>query len=237
MRRRYWIGLVVAAAAIAAAGGAFAATKLDSPSARNKAVIADAAHRLHVSPGALSSALRHALDDQVNAAVAAGRLSKERGAELKARIDSGRLPLLGPLGLGPRLGLGFPGRAHGLLRAGLAAVTSYLGITPAQLRAGLAAGKTPAQLAREHGKTAAGLVAALVAAARTRLDRGVAAGRLSPREERRILARLETLIGSFVNRRPLFRDEGRAPFFSGPRRPLGPPSGHFPVGPVTGSGT
>jgi acetylglutamate kinase len=208
MRRRYWIAVGVVTAAIVAAGSALAATKLESPGARSQAVISDAAGRLHVTPGALSSALKKALDDQVDAAVAAGRLTKAQGDALKARIDAGPVPLVGPLGYGFRgrpFGFGLrherPGMlAPGMFGAGLHAVTSYLGITPAQLRTALASGKSLAQIAKEQGKTADGLVAALLAGAKSRLDRVVTAKGLSSAREQAILQRLRTFFESLVNR-------------------------------------
>jgi hypothetical protein len=47
---------------------------------------------------------------------------------------------------------------------------SYLGLTPAELRAQLKAGKSLATLAPEHGKTASGLDNAIVAAVTKRVD-------------------------------------------------------------------
>jgi hypothetical protein len=47
---------------------------------------------------------------------------------------------------------------------------SYLGLTPAELRAQLKAGKSLATLATEHGKTASGLDNAIVAAVTKRVD-------------------------------------------------------------------
>lgn len=202
MRRPYWIGLVVVAVAVAAAGGAVAATKLESHGAGSQAVINDAAHRLNVSPGALSSALRKALDDQIDAAVTAGRLTKEQGEALKAHIDSGRFPLLGGFGFrfhDHRFGFGFRERMPPMFGASLHAVTSYLDITPAQLRSALLAGKSLAQIAVAHGKTAHGVVSALLGAAKSRLDRAVADGRLSSAQERSTLSKLRTVFGDLVD--------------------------------------
>ncbi len=207
MRRRYWIALGVAAVAVAAAGSAVAATKLTSPSARSKAIINDAAGRLHVTAGALSGALKQALDDQIDADVAAGRLTKQQGDALKARIDKGEVPLLGGVGsfgfgrfghdFGGK-GFGF-GHAGGMFGTGFDTVTSYLGISQAQLRSSLAAGKSLAEIAKAHGKTADGLVAALVAAAKTRLDKVVAAKHLSSAQEQSALGKLQTFFKSWVN--------------------------------------
>jgi len=214
MRRGYWIAVGVVVVAIVAAGSAFAATNLGSSSARSQAVINDAAGRLHVTPRALSSALQKALDDQVDAAVAAGRLAQAQGAALKARIAAGPLPLggFGGTGLGrgivrPGLG-GFeharPGLAvPGMLGAGLHAVTSYLGITPAQLLHELATGKSLAQIARALGKTADGVVAALAARAKSRLDRAVAGRHFTAAEEQAILSRLRTVFEGLVHHAPV----------------------------------
>src|SRR5215475_7178349 len=100
MRRRYWIVLGVIALAVVVAGSAVAATKLESPSDQSKAIINDAAGRLHVAPTALTAALKQAQKDQIDSAVKAGRLTKQQGDALKAQIDSGRMPLVGGHGFG-----------------------------------------------------------------------------------------------------------------------------------------
>lgn len=96
-------------------------------------------------------------------------------------------------------------RQHGRLRlhrqvAGLLpVVTSYLGIPRAQVAAQLRSGKTLAQIAdATAGKSAAGLVGAIVESVRTKLDAAVASGRLTPAEEQRLLARLTTRVKFLV---------------------------------------
>jgi hypothetical protein len=229
MRRRYWIAVSVVAVAIVAAGSAVAATKLESPAARSQAIINDAAGRLHVSPSQLSSALEKAFDDQIDAAVAAGRLTKAQGDALKAQISAGHVPLLGGLGFGLgfrpqlagpalrfgfgfrlrglagpgfRFGLGSPLGAGALLGAGIHVVTRYLGVTPTQLRSELFAGRSLAQIAQEHRKTADGLVTALVSAAKARLDEAVAAKHLSEGQEKAILDKIQPFLETLVNRTP-----------------------------------
>jgi hypothetical protein len=214
MRRRYWIALAVLVLAIVAVGSAVAATRFESPSTRSQAIINDAAGRLHVSPAQLSSALQQAADDQVDAAVAAGRLTKAQGDALKARINSGQAPLVGGLpfafglgarafgGAGPKLAFPFPLGPRGLIAAGLHVVTSYLGITAKELRTELGNGKSLAQIASDHDKTAAGLVAALVSATKTRLDNAVTAKYLSSSQETAILDKLPTFFDSLVNHTP-----------------------------------
>jgi hypothetical protein len=80
------------------------------------------------------------------------------------------------------------------------AVTSYLGLTPAQIKADLAAGQTLAQIANAiPGKSASGLVAAIVASLKTKLDAVVTAGKLSATTESTILTRFNTKVTALVN--------------------------------------
>ncbi len=182
-----------AAVALLAAGGgaAVAASKFGTPKEESQAVVADAAKQLGIEPAKLSDALKRALENRVDAAVAAGRLSKDQADALKERIESGELPLFFA---GPHEGF----RHHG---PSLDAASTYLGLTPAQLRSELEGGKTLAQIATAHGKTVDGLVQALVAAAKAKLDAAVTAGRLTRTEADQTLAGLKERITSFVNGR------------------------------------
>ena len=198
-------------AAIAGGGAAIAADKLAS-SDDSQAVVNDAARELGVTPSALSAALKKALENRIDEAVAAGRLTKEQGAELKQRIESGDLPLF----FGPR----GPHEHFGELDA----AASYLGLTEAALETQLESGKSLAQVAKDRGKSVDGLVQALYDAAKKRLDADVAAGRLTKAQEQQILSGLKDRITAFVNgmRGHDFRfDRG----FAGPP-PGGPPPGY-----------
>ncbi len=198
--------LVIAAVAIvviAGAGGAFAASKLDSPSARSQAIINDAAGQLNIDPAKLSDALKKAIDNQIDASVKDGKLTAEQGAALKKRVDSGETPLLGGLGL-RGLGLPFGGRqgfnfGHRLFGASLDAAASYLGLTSDQLRTELQSGKTLAQVATAHNKTADGLVTALLADGKKHLDAAVSDGKLTAAQEQTILDKLKTTLTAVVN--------------------------------------
>ena len=99
---RRWKAIGGAAVVLAAVGGgaAFAATQLDTPSARSQAIINDAAGQLGVQPDKLSSALKKALEDQLQADVTAGRLTQAQADAQKQRIESGNYPLLGTGGFG-----------------------------------------------------------------------------------------------------------------------------------------
>jgi len=192
MRRKVIAG-AAAALAVGGAGAGVAATKLaTSPSEESKAIVNDAAKNLGVEPSKLSAALKKAFEDRIDAAVAAGRLTKEQGAELKQRIESGDFPLFGPA-----FGHGF-GAPHPFFH-GLDAAASYLGLTEDELHSRLESGKTLAEIAKAQGKSVAGLKNAMVADAKTHLDAAVKAGRLSSAEEQRVLADLEQRIDDLVN--------------------------------------
>ena len=188
-KSKYVVG---AAALMAAAGGgaaAVAASQSNSPSEESKAIVDDAAGQLGISPDKLSNALKKALTDRVDAAVAAGRITKTEGDALKARIQSDDFPIIGGPG---RVGhFGFFGR--------LDAAADYLGLTEAQLRTELEKGKSLAQVAKDHGKSVDGLINALVASAKQKLDQAVAAGRLTKAQESEMLNGLKDRITNLVN--------------------------------------
>jgi hypothetical protein len=185
--------IVVGAAALlgaTGAGAAVAASQDNSPSSESKAVIDAAAEQLGIPSSKLSDALKQALSDRVDAAVAAGRVTKADGDALKARIQSDDFPLFG----GPHRGFG-----HFAFIGRLESAAGYIGITEAQLRTELESGKSLAQIARAHGKSVDGLIDALVAAAKSKLDEAVSAGRLTKDQEAEMLSALKDRITSAVN--------------------------------------
>jgi polyhydroxyalkanoate synthesis regulator phasin len=183
-----------AAAGLAVAGGgaAIAATQFGDPRQESQAIINDAAQRLGVRPDALSDALKQALMNRVDAAVQAGRLTKEQGEQIKDRIKSGDVPLFFFGGGPPRLHFEGPVR-------GLDAAASYLGLTESELQSKLAQGKTLAQIAKDEGKSVDGLVQALVEDAKKHLDEAVSQGRLTREQEQSILANLKEHVTALVN--------------------------------------
>lgn len=96
-------------------------------------------------------------------------------------------------------------RAHATDRGGIvAAAVTYLGLDKATILAKLQAGQSLAQIAtaQGNGRTADGLVAALLAPAKLKLDAAVAAGSLTAAREAAILANLKTAITTVVNAVP-----------------------------------
>lgn len=181
---------VTVVALACAAPGAVAA---DRPSFAD-----DLAARLGVTPERLREAFRATLAARIDAAVAAGRLTPEQGAKLKERIANAKGLRLGfRQGLDKRLGL-----AHSFAATarGFEAAADYLGLTRAELRAELREGRSLAQIATAHGKSVDGLVAAIVAPAKDRLTKAVAAKKLTQQRADALLDRLTDRVEQLVQR-------------------------------------
>lgn len=152
--------------------------------------------QIAVARGKTVSGLEDAIYADVQAhldqAVANGRLTAAQETTLLARLKAH---------LDDIVDHAFPAAGARPARAALgAAVASYLGLTPAELRTQLRAGKSLAQIATAQGKTVAGLKATILAAAKARLDRFVAAGRLSEAQEQSLLDRLSSHLDQMVDR-------------------------------------
>ena len=126
-------------------------------------------------------------------AVAAGKLTATQEqtmlAGLKAHLDD----IVNRSGPPP----GGPG--HGGPHFG-AAAAAYLGLTEDALRTQLHSGKTLAQVASAQGKSVAGLKAAILAGAKTQLDKAVADGKITADQANTMLAELASHLDDLVNR-------------------------------------
>jgi polyhydroxyalkanoate synthesis regulator phasin len=208
---------VVALMAVSGAGAAVAATQLRSPEEESRAVVNDAAQELGVTPERLTNALKTAMKNRVDEAVEDGRLTQDEGNRLKRAIDEGDVPMLGPA-FGFRGGPGFEKRHFGPHHFGhLEAAAEYLGMTEAALREALQDGKTLAQVARDRNKSVDGLIDALVARKRERINDAVEDGDLTRAQANELLEDLRSRVTDAVNGRPP-RFEGRPRFhrFGGP---------------------
>jgi uncharacterized protein YidB (DUF937 family) len=190
---------VVAAAAIAVAGGGVAIAAADpwDPKKVSQAVIDDAAQQLGVEPDELSDALKQALENRVDDALAAGRLTEEQAERLKKAIAANDVPL--PLGLFGFKGLERPDLGHIGPFGSLATASDYLGVSETELRSRLENGKSLAQIAKAEGKSVEGLVQALVDDVTDKLDAAVDAGKVTQAEADRIRADWKERITDFVN--------------------------------------
>jgi hypothetical protein len=181
-----------------------------------QAFLNDAAKRLDVTPAELKAALQGAYGDQLDAAVAAGKITKEQADAMKARTDKGGVPFFGG---GHREGFGH----HGPLS--LDAAATYLDMTPAALRTALESGKTLAQVAEAQKKSVDGLKKALAAETKTKLDAAVKAGQLTQSQADALQTRMTEHLDDLVNGLggPGGHHEGDRQGFGGP-----PPAGWQP---------
>lgn len=218
LRRRAAVG--AAGLAVLAGGGiAYAATK-DPGATDRKALLDDVAKRLNVAPSDLQSAVQGAVSDQLDKAVADGRLTRQRADAIKQRLqDAGGLPLFGGGRQGGLLHRGRPGPGGGLLSGAPDAAAKYLGLDAATLRGRLASGKSLADVAKDEGKDVAGLERALVDAAGSRLDQAVADKRITEQQRQSILDRLEGRVADLVAGKPPAPPPAPGPPWGPPGRP------------------
>ena len=207
--KRKVVAAGVAALAVGGTGAGIAATKLaSSPSAENNAIVDATAKNLGIEPSKLSAALKKALEDRVDAAVAAGRLTKAQGDELKQRIESGDVPFFAGPGPGFRHGFGGPHPfGHGL-----DAAATYLGLSEDQLQSQLRSGKTLAEIAKAQNKSVDGLKSAMLEDAQAKLDQAVKDGHMTKAMEQRVLSGLQQRIDGLVNGKLPDRFQGRPGF-------------------------
>jgi polyhydroxyalkanoate synthesis regulator phasin len=125
----------------------------------------------------VATALKNAAHTRIDAAVTAGKLTADQATTQKTQADARIDQLVNQvIPQGGRGGPGFGGRPGFGLE--LNAAATAIGIPAAQLRTELQ-GKSLAQVATAHGKTAADVATALKNAAHTRIDAAVTAGKLT----------------------------------------------------------
>ena len=219
LKRNVALG-AVGAMALAGGGAAYAATSTTDP---QDSLLKDAAQRLDVEPGELRAALKGAFGAQLDQAVKDGKLTQKQADEMKRHAP----PFGGPPPGGGVLRFrggpppGGPDRMimRGPIGPGFDAAAEYLGLTQAQLRARLVKGNSLADVAKAEGRSVEGLQQAMLAKAKTELEKGVADGDLTQEQADEMLEHLTADIDQIV--------QGKGP---GPDKACGPggPGGpHF----------
>jgi predicted DNA-binding protein (UPF0251 family) len=146
-------------------------------------------------------------------AVSSGRITQAqadaKSAGLEARMTElvNRTPPLGRPEGGDRRG---PGHGPGI-KGDPAVVAEALGMTPAELKAELQAGKSLATIAGARGVDVNKVVAALVADAKAKLAEAVSSGRITQAQADERSAGLEARITEMVNHAPPFGDGRKGP--------------------------
>jgi polyhydroxyalkanoate synthesis regulator phasin len=146
----------------------------------------------------VATALKNATNQRIDQEVSAGRLTADqantRKQDAAQRIDQ-LVNQVFPQG-GPGGAFGFGGR--GLLGEGLNAAATAIGISPDQLRTEVQ-GKSLAQVAQAHGKTANDVATALKNAAHQRIDQAVSSGRLTADQGNTQKTQVDQRIDQLVN--------------------------------------
>ena len=127
--------------------------------------------------------------------VTKGTITQTQSDAIVAAIKAAApAPFAGGKGMGPLDG-GFGGNTA----ARQAVITSYLGVTAADLKTARQAGKSLATIATGAGKTAAGLITALVAYDNSQIDAAVTAGKLTSAQATTLKANVTTRVTNEVN--------------------------------------
>jgi hypothetical protein len=209
--------IAIGAAALVVAGGGGAAVAASGSGSSPNDFLDSVARHLGISRQKLDDATKAAAIDQVDAQLKAGQITQAQADELKKRIQSGDIPPLGGLGRGGGPGFGFGGGpgipgGPGLLKAGisdsLAAAAKYLGLTESALRDQLNDGKSLADVAKAQNKDVDGLKNAILAAAKSDLDKAVSDKKLTQSQADDVYNRLKDRIDDMVNGQLGFHDHG-----------------------------
>jgi hypothetical protein len=137
----------------------------------------------------LITALTNAAKENLDAAVAAGWLTQ---AQADRQLEGATRAITDLVNNGPGIPKG--GKA-----GPLEAAATYLGMTVADLHTALRGGKTLAQVAADKGKSVDGLVTALTADAKKKLDAAVAANDITQAQATAALKKLTEHVTDFVN--------------------------------------
>ena len=157
------------------------------------------ASALGVDESALAPAAKSAAIATIDGAVTEGKLPQAAADRLKARIEAaagdGCALLAGRVGriaaAAGRPAAGGAGAALGVVKDGLTAAATALGVTPAELGADLRGGKTLKTVATDKNVPYDKVTTAVLGAVKADLDKAVTAGTIRQARADRVLARLQ----------------------------------------------
>ena len=216
MNKTRWLAVAASSLVVVLGGGAaLAATGSSNPTS---AFLGDVAKRLGVSQDKLEDAIQDATIARIDAAIAAGEITKAEGDALKERVRSGDVPPIMPDRRGPlfeRRPL-VPHPAVGPVGPGLLdAAADYLGMDEADVREALRDGKSLAELTDANGKSVDELVEALRDDVRKDADQAVEDGALTRAQADRVVEKLSDAVDELVD------EPGGPALEPGPPGPLG----------------
>ncbi len=205
-KRKTMIVLAVFALAVVGGGTALAA----SDGTGESGFLDSLAKHLGISREKLDEATKAAATDEVDQALADGRITQEQADAAKKRIESGTGPAFG---FGGGRGFGHHGGIRGP-GGHLGDAATYLGLTLEELHTRLADGTTLAEIAKAQGKSVAGLKQALIDSEKAELDTAVKDGRLTEAQAKGLLERKTAILDDLIN--GTFRERAGHGFGFGP---------------------
>jgi hypothetical protein len=169
-------------------------------SSSSKVIAGTAVIAVVAAAGAAFAAMK--LSDTVHPEVVASVTAPYGAGIAGSGLGGGRL---GGRGFGGGLGPGLHDGFRFFHADASAAVVGYLGVTAAALRSALQKGKSLAEIAKAQGKTAAGLIAAIVADEKKQIENAVSNGYLTQAQAQQFESNLQQRVADVVNSvRPQF---------------------------------
>ncbi len=233
MKRKWWIAGVAGAAVVTLIGAGVVMAQTPTPvaSGSSPSFLDRVAQKLGIETPKLQDAIKSASSDQIDAEVAAGKITQAQADKLKQAIANGKLPgFEGPLGEhGPGKG-GF-GLGRGLgAGVDMNKLATFLGISQAQLKTELEApNATLATVAQAHGKSSDQLKSFITSTAKTQLDQAVTSKKLTQQQADNALSMLTNNLDNVIN--------GKAfgPHMHGRMKPDGPDTPNSSATPGAGT--
>ncbi|MCC6238020.1 MAG: hypothetical protein IT299_10650 [Dehalococcoidia bacterium] len=201
-------GAAVAIAATAA-GVAYAQTPTETTrQQRAEEQLNRFAQNLGVDATRVKEAIKQTALQHIDEALAAGNLTAEQAQQAKDAINSGEFPGMGGFGFGGFKGgrgdggHGGPGGFGGLggvMKQGSEALATFLGVSADTLRTELQ-GKSLADVATAHGKSADQLKAFLTSEAEKKAQEAVTAGKLTQDQATKMLDAMKANLDEMITR-------------------------------------
>lgn len=202
MKKRNVVLGLTAAAVLALGAIVGVAAQSTGSDTGNGNFITKLAANLGIGEDKLKSAIQQTENQTIDEQLAAGKITQEQADKLKQRAANGGGVHFGfgEKGRGPGAPGDKGGRELGLGGVDLGGVIQSLtGLTPEQLKAELQSGKTPQQIAQDHGINIDTLKAKLIENATQRLNQAVTDGKITAAQKDQMLARLSAEIDRITN--------------------------------------
>jgi ribosomal protein S20 len=171
---------------------------------RGGKTVAAVAGEHNVDPATVVNAVVGALTQRIDQAAAEGKIDADRAAKAKAKVPD----LANRFVNETKSARSGAGRRHRVLREAVNSAAKEIGVSEDDLKQALKDGKSIAQVAKEHDKSADDVVDAIVKKATSAIDQAVKNGKIDAKKADEIKQKLPDRAKQFVNREPKQRGSG-----------------------------